>query len=1098
MIHLAITLIFLASSPVFAQAIRSSWLTSPSGQYARVYPTATQESAGTSVTSWKHATGTSQESPTYAGVSEIAVTDEDLYIRTSGLAFHVMGPWQGENGRPFPNYPVNIAQTARFPLTPKVQESTKAPTGLGAIGYFVDGVAMFDSRDAFSYVAEKERDARPRDGRDRGDGIWNRDAYVNESPTFDSSNAHQARGTHHYHANPPGLRHLLGDSVDYDAQSNTYSENPGGNHSPILGWAFDGIPLYGPYGYSDPMDPDSPIRRMTSGYQKRDGSNGSTDLATTGRKSLPAWIVRNEPDRSKPLTKSQFGPDVDSAAGDALYPLGQYLEDYEYLGDLGKVHGKDFDLNEYNVRFCVTPDFPQGTWAYFCCIDPSGTPVFPYNIGRYFFGEVSGGNVRSIPEDREILFEGGPNITSDVAVSKEDEGIITLTWSGAEGGEYQIESSSDLDNWNVVDDSQKISNGNQASAVLNNSTGAHFRSVLKSLDAFDDKGFSPSSSTVPAFTALFDELPSPARITSIEIGELAAEATCISGNTISLSFDKGELPPGEYRATLKVTEPGKISREIRSTNILTVTPPRNILLLILDDWGVDSSPIDNNSQLSPGTTFPAMPSLEALAKRGLQFTNAYAQPVCSPTRATILTGRHAFRHGIGNPMRANLPAEELTLPEAFAKVNSPYQLASFGKWHLGGGENGPAELGGWPEFSGALRGGVKNYYQWNKTKNGASLGTVTTYTTTDQVNDTIEFITRQQGKPWFAWVGFNAPHTPFHNPPQELHSREEHSTGSDGQVVRANRRDAYEASLEALDHEISRLLESVDLEKTNVILIGDNGTPAQVIQAPFERGHAKDTLYQGGIHVPLVIAGPDVPNAGTSDAPVHCVDLFSTILELAHLNVTEAKRPGESIDSKSLVPILKGSDPGVRTVVSERFSSPSSTGDGRAIISSLHPDYKLIIFGDPTSPSDSSKYEMYRISSDPNEKNALKLPPAAGDAHLAAFETLVAIDKSLQAAKTESAPGDLTTYFIELPATRGPTGAPRNMRMAPDRITINDQVATLISRSNPSGKDDQYWIKCSGPALGAPLKAVVTFPDNPRIPTGAPRVITALRALSEE
>ncbi|MFC7337802.1 sulfatase-like hydrolase/transferase [Haloferula chungangensis] len=1094
MIPYAITLALLASPVLCAQAIRSSWLTSPSGQYARVYTTASQESSGTSVTSWKHASGTSQEVPTYAGVSEIAVTADDLYIRTSGLAFHVMGPWQGENGRPFPNYPVNIAQTARFPLSPTMEESTKTPTGLGAIGYFVDGVAMFDSRDAFSYIASEKRDARPRDRRNRGDGIWNRDAYVNESPTFDSSNAHQAGGTHHYHANPPGLRHLLGDSVDYDATSNTYRENPNGDHSPILGWAFDGIPLYGPYGYSDPMDPDSPVRRMISGYQKRDGSNGSTNLAATGRKSLPAWIIRNEPERARPLRESQYGPDLDPA----LYPLGQYLEDYDYLGDLGKVQGKDFDLNEYNVRFCVTPDFPEGTWAYFCCIDPHGTPVFPYNIGRYFFGKVTGGNVRSVPENRTVLFKGGPNITSEITVSKTDDESITLTWTGAEGGEYQIESSRNLDSWKVVEDATKLADGKQAELVLKKPADTHFRSVRTSLDAFDDRGFSPSSSAAPTFTALFDELPPLDEVASIGVGGLKAEITSISGDTISLSFDKSQLPPGEYPATIRHSEPGSSPREIHSTNALVIAPPRNILLLILDDWGIDSSPIDNTPQLSPGASFPAMPNLEALAERGIQFTNAYAQPVCSPTRASILTGRHPFRHGVGNPMRATLSAEELSLPEVFAKANSPYQLASFGKWHLGGGDKGPAELGGWPEFSGFLRGGVSNYYKWSKTKNGSSLGTIATYTTTDQVNDTIDFITRQQDKPWFAWVGFNAPHSPFHNPPQELQRHEEYPTDDDGQVVRAHRRDAYEASLEALDHEIGRLLKAVDLEKTNVILIGDNGTPAQVIQAPFERAHAKDTLYQGGIHVPLVIAGPDVPEAGTSDAPVHCVDLFSTILELAQINVTEANRPGEKIDSQSLVPILQGRDTGARTVVSERFSSPSSQRDGRAIISSLHPDYKLIVFGDPRTSSEHSKYEMYRISSDPNEKEPLGLPPAEGDDHFAAYEALIAIDASLKNPDSAPAKGDLSTYFIELSGTRGPRAAPRNMRMGPERITINGQVATFISRSKPNGEDDQNWIKCTAPAMPAPLKAVVTFPDNPRMPTGEPRVIDSLRTLREE
>ena len=85
-----------------------------------------------------------------------------------------------------------------------------------------------------------------------------------------------------------------------------------------------------------------------------------------------------------------------------------------------------------------------------------------------------------------------------------------------------------------------------------------------------------------------------------------------------------------------------------------------------------------------------------------RFNNAYAQPVCSPTRATAITGRYAFRHGVGSPTGSALGADELALPEAFAAAGSPYALASFGKWHLGGGAGGASTLGGWSQFAGIL------------------------------------------------------------------------------------------------------------------------------------------------------------------------------------------------------------------------------------------------------------------------------------------------------------------------------------------------------------------------------------------------------------
>jgi hypothetical protein len=220
----------ILSPMVLAEPITTSWFTELSGQYARIYPTLTEEAANSPVTSWNHPSGNDQLTPTYAGVSEISTTTTDLYIRTSGLPFQTMGPWYLNAAKTnlFPNYPGNIAQTARFPLTPEVASFPKPLTGLGAIGYFVDGVAMFDSRDAFSYVNGLMRDATPADGANRGDGVWNRDAFVNEAVTFDPANAHQAGATHHYHANPTGLRHRYspGPSTAFRSMDPTATPTP--------------------------------------------------------------------------------------------------------------------------------------------------------------------------------------------------------------------------------------------------------------------------------------------------------------------------------------------------------------------------------------------------------------------------------------------------------------------------------------------------------------------------------------------------------------------------------------------------------------------------------------------------------------------------------------------------------------------------------------------------------------------------------------------------------------------------------------------------------------------------------------------------------
>ena len=339
-------LTFPLSLSLVAEPILDSWLTDLSGRYARIYPDNEAMDAQAPVITWARGQGT-QAQPTYAGINEISATDNNIYVSSTGLAFHIMGPWYGGNGNLFPNYPANRAGQFRFPRVPDTTISPKAETGLGTVGLFVDGVSMFDSRDAFSYDTSQGVDDGPGSAAAiDGDDVWNRDAYVNESDTFDPAFAHQAGANHHYHANPPGLRHLLGDSVSYDASSNTYTESFDGGHSPILGWAEDGLPLYGPYAYSDPLDATSPVRRMISGYQKRDGSNSSTNLnltngvepangQQTGRTRIPEWAIRNG--RTQIGNDSQYGPPVTPA-----FPIGHYIEDYAYKGDLGLELGHRF------------------------------------------------------------------------------------------------------------------------------------------------------------------------------------------------------------------------------------------------------------------------------------------------------------------------------------------------------------------------------------------------------------------------------------------------------------------------------------------------------------------------------------------------------------------------------------------------------------------------------------------------------------------------------------------------------------------------------------------------------------------------------------
>jgi hypothetical protein len=462
----------------------TSWFTANSGKYARIYTSLANRTNGTTTTTW-----TGQTSPAYAGVREVAYSASWVYIKTTGLGGHNMGPWNN------PNLPRNQGATYRFPRTPSAPAANNTLTSLGVIGLMVDGIAIFDTRDAFSYKNSSAIDASPMNGL-TGDGIWNRDAWANEAVSFDAAYAHQpASGQYHYHASPLATRYLLGDNVLFagtpdNNSPKTYSENTHTTvfkHSPIIGWLSDGLPLYGPYGYSSAMDPGSPVRRMISGYAKRDGSCGTTDLNTAGRHTLPAWAALAQ-GRSTALSAAQYGPAVSTA-----YPIGHYIEDYDYLGDLGYAPGTTnnpggvlFDLNKYNVRYCVTPEFPGGTYAYFETILADGTPFYPYHTGRWFFGSSTGGSA-TISEPVTTNFVGGANSELRLARPILSNSVVTLVWSATEGGTYQVESSANLSSWTT--------NATGVAAVLNqgatntpvSTTNRFFRVTRTALATYDTK-----------------------------------------------------------------------------------------------------------------------------------------------------------------------------------------------------------------------------------------------------------------------------------------------------------------------------------------------------------------------------------------------------------------------------------------------------------------------------------------------------------------------------------------------------------------------------------------------------------------------------------
>lgn len=392
----------------------------------------------------------------------------------------------------------------------------------------------------------------------------------------------------------------------------------------------------------------------------------------------------------------------------------------------------------------------------------------------------------------------------------------------------------------------------------------------------------------------------------------------------------------------------------------------NVLLIVIDDVGTDSLRLYN-----PGTdgTFPATPTLDSLASSGIVFRRAYAYPTCSPTRSTLLTGRYGFRTGIGyalaNPQTDPvLKSLEFTLPEILvAQGPNAVRCASIGKWHLSFGADEPNTLGGWEHFAGVLVGALPDYSRWPKTVDGSTQPLWSKYATTDNVDDALAWLGKQGSQPWFLWLALNAAHTPYHKPPNDLHTRD--NLPDSAAAINAKPRPYFEAMIEAADTEIGRLLASVDRQTTTVILLGDNGTLGTVIQAPYDPEHSKGTLAEGGIRVPLVIAGAGVASPGRDCFDlVGTVDLFSTILDLAGADPLEVVPADWPIDSRSLMPILRDQPftPAEPYLLSENFADGLDPGHaGRAVIGSR---YKLIQLDLP-------REEFYDLQEDPLEQSNL-------------------------------------------------------------------------------------------------------------------------------
>ena len=398
---------------------------------------------------------------------------------------------------------------------------------------------------------------------------------------------------------------------------------------------------------------------------------------------------------------------------------------------------------------------------------------------------------------------------------------------------------------------------------------------------------------------------------------------------------------------------------------------RNTILIIADDLSPDYFGFYEDH-----VDTVAVPNIRALLAKGVRFRNLMSNPVCSSTRTTILTGRYSFRTGVGGIVggaggSGEIDTAEISIPKLLKKHNANIAKANIGKWHLkqptpASNLQSPLSLGyNW--YEGPFIGQLPSFTNWTKYTNGTA-STITTYATTENVNNTVTWLKNQNpNNPFFVWLAFNAPHAPLHLPPANLHTYTT-LTGTTADI-NARPKEYFKASLQALDTEIGRLFDSLrvmnKLDSTDIIFIGDNGNTVRTAQIA-NTDKAKGTVYQYGVHVPMIIAGPSVVNKGrVSDALVNTADLFATIIEnFGYTNWRTQIPANKPVDSRSLQPIIKNITDSIRIwSFCEIFKITTDSAEGKGM---RNRDYKLIRFNYGAS-------EFYNLTNDPLENTNLLL-----------------------------------------------------------------------------------------------------------------------------
>ena len=492
-------------------------------------------------------------------VQKVEYSANYVYATTTGLPSYVTGPFLDGN----PSLATNQNAIFKYPLVPVQNTGTPTATTGGNIGVFINGVALFDYRDGVSWNSTTNSlcggPGNPTcPGGPTASLPWNRDAIVAERGGFDCSKAHPAMGNYHHHQNPSAFK------LDLKVLSticNLYNADglyviDSTNHSPLIGFAYDGFPIYGAYAYKN-TDGTGGIVRMKSSYTLRN---------ITSRTTSPTGATVTA------------GPNVSTT-----YPLGYFREDYQYNATSAST--PDY-LDEHNGRFCKTPEYPAGIYCYFATVDANWNSAYPYVIGPTFYGVKVATKVTSVTEVTTIYPPPLLNVglTSFNGVSK--NGYNELFWQTSKETNnhyFDIERSEDGKHFQKIGNRTGVVNSEiiQQYTFVDKkplSTSGYYR--LKQVD-FDGK-FTYSDviiigqSTKPDNFS-FSVFPNPtAEFIAVQIKDLAKEdyrvtmydllgniiktATLYQGSTI-VYFDTKTVYSGEY--IIKIyNKNGSVSKKV--------------------------------------------------------------------------------------------------------------------------------------------------------------------------------------------------------------------------------------------------------------------------------------------------------------------------------------------------------------------------------------------------------------------------------------------------------------------------------------------------------------------------------------------------------